>query len=142
MFYVKSKENAPLDTNKRGKGFRGGNNVRREAFYGTSEVLKALQVKFDCGEGSERGRFSKRIRLTTVYLSTKLKGAGNVKTLIWNGKVFDPAWPDPVRPNPAATKAMLQAEYRTRAKRLEKLRINLSTTYGLVLRQCTYYLKL
>ena len=73
------------------------------------------------------------ILLTTAYLSTKLKGSGDVKTSIKNRKVFEPAWPDPVGSNPAATKAVLQAEYRTRAKRVEKLRINLSTTYGLVL---------
>ena len=35
---------------------------------------------------------------------------------------------------------MLQAEYGTRAKRVEKLRINLSMAYGLVLVQCTNYL--
>ena len=40
-----------------------------------------------------------------------------------------------------ATKAMLQAEYETRAKGVEKLRINLSTAYGLVLGQCTDYLR-
>ena len=80
------------------------------------------------------------IRLTTAYLSTKLEGGGDVKTSIQNGKVFDPAWPDPVVLNPAATKAMLQAEYRIRAKRMEKMHINLSTAYGLVLGKCTYYL--
>ena len=37
---------------------------------------------------------------------------------------------------------MLQAEYGTRSKRVEKLRINLSTAYGLVLGQCTDYLQL
>ena len=36
---------------------------------------------------------------------------------------------------------MLQAEYGTRSKRVEKLRINLSTAYGLVLGQCTDYLR-
>ena len=65
---------------------------------------------------------------------------GDVEMLIRNRKVFKLAWPDPVEPNPAATKAMLQAEYGTRAKRVEKLRINLSTAYGLVLRKCTDYL--
>ena len=73
----------------------------------------------------------------TAYLSTKLEGGGDVKMSIRNGKVFDPAWPDPVGPNPAAIKAMLQVEYGMRAKRVEKLRINLSTTYILVLRECT-----
>ena len=47
---------------------------------------------------------------------------------------------DPVGPNPVATKAMLQAEYGTREKRVKKLCINLSTAYGLVLRRCTDYL--
>ena len=36
---------------------------------------------------------------------------------------------------------MLQAEYRTRARRVENIRINLSTAYGLVIGQCTYYLR-
>ena len=81
------------------------------------------------------------IRLTTAYLSMKLKGGSEIETSIRNGKVFEPPWPDPVGPNVAATKAMLQVEYRTRAKRVEKLRINLSTAYGLVLGQCTDYLQ-
>ena len=46
-----------------------------------------------------------------------------------------------VRPNPAATEAMLQAEYGTIAKMVEKLSINPRTAYGLVLGQCTYYLQ-
>ena len=57
-FDVKSKEKTPLDSNKRGKEFSGGNNVQREAFAGTSEALNGLQVKFDCREGNEGGRFS------------------------------------------------------------------------------------
>ena len=36
---------------------------------------------------------------------------------------------------------MLQAEYRTRSNRVEKLRINLSTAYVLVLGHCTYYMR-
>ena len=64
-----------------------------------------------------------------------IKGGGDIETSIGNGKFFEPACPDPVGPNPAATKAMIQAEYRTRAKRVEKLRINLSTGYRLVLGQ-------
>ena len=52
---------------------------------------------------------------------------------IRNGKVFKPAWPDLVRPTPVATKDMLQAEYVTSTKRVEKIRINLSLAYGLVL---------
>ena len=134
-FDVKSEEKAPSNKNKRGKGFGGGNNVRREAFAGTSNALNALQVKFDCREGNEGGQFLECIRLTTAYLITKLEGGGDVKPSIWNGKVFDPAWPEPVGPNPAPTEAMLQAEYGTREKRVEKLHINLSTAYGLVLGQ-------
>ena len=65
--------------------------------------------------------------MTTAYLITKLEGSGDVKMSIWNGKVFDPALPDPVRPNPVATKAMVHARYGTRAKIVGKLRINLST---------------
>ena len=80
------------------------------------------------------------VRLTTAYLGTKLEGGGDVETSIRNGKVFEPPWMDPVGPNPADTKAMLQAEYGTRAKRVEKIWINLSMAYGLVLRQCTDYL--
>ena len=41
----------------------------------------------------------------------------------------------------AATKSMLQAEYGTRAKMMDKLWINLSTAYVLVLGQCTDYLR-
>ena len=69
-----------------------------------------------------------------AYLSTKIEGGGDVKTSIRNGKVFELAWPDPVGPNVAATKAMLQAEYGTRAKRVEKLWIKMISAYGLVLR--------
>ena len=50
---------------------------------------------------------------------------------------WDPAWPDPVGPTPATTNAMLHAKYGTREKKVEKLRINLSTAYFLVLEQCT-----
>ena len=108
---MKSEEKTPPDANKRGKGFGGGNNVWRESFAGTSKVLNLLQVKFDCGEGNKGGRFSECIRLTTAYLGTKLEGGGDIETSIRNGKVFEPAWPDPVGPNPASMKAMLQAEY-------------------------------
>ena len=73
------------------------------------------------------------IRLTTTYLSMEIEGGGGVETPIRNGEVFEPAWPDPVGPNPAATKAMLQAAYGTREKRVENLRINLRSAYGLVL---------
>ena len=54
-FDVKSEEKTPSDANKRGKGFVGGNNIRREDFAGTSEALNALQVKFDCRKGNEGG---------------------------------------------------------------------------------------
>ena len=140
-FNVKIEDKTPSDANNRGKGFGGGNNVWREAFAGTSKAMNALQVKFDCREGNEGGQFLECVRLTTMYLSTKLEGGGDVKTSIQNGKVFEPPWQDPVRPKPAATKAMLQEEYGTRSKRVEKLQINLSTAYGLVLGQCTDYLQ-
>ena len=54
-FGVKNEEKAPSDANKKGKGFDGGNNVRREAFAGTSEAMNVLQVKFYCGEWNEGG---------------------------------------------------------------------------------------
>ena len=138
---MKSEEKTPSEANNRGKGFGGGNIVRRETFAGTSEALNALKVKFDCREGNKGGQFSECIRLTTAYLRTNLEGGGNVETSIRNGKVFKPPWPDPVGPNVASTKAMLQEECGTRAKRVEKLRINLRTAYGLVLGQCTDYLR-
>ena len=81
------------------------------------------------------------IRLITAYLSTKLKGGGDVEMSIRNGKVFEPVWLYPVGPNAAATKAMLWAEYGTRAKRAEKLRINLSRAYALVLGKYMDYLR-
>ena len=76
-----------------------------------------------------------------AYLSRKLEGGGNVNTSIWNGKLFEPAWPDLVGPNPAATKAMLQTEYWTRANRVEELGINLSISYNLLIGKCTEYLR-
>ena len=81
------------------------------------------------------------LQVTTVYLITNLEGDDDVETSIRNGKVLDPAWSDPVVLTPAATKAMLEAEYGTRAKRVEKLCINLSTLYGLVIGQCIEYLR-
>ena len=105
-----------------------------EYFAGTSKALNALQVKFDCREGNEGRRFSNCLRLTTAYLSRKLEGGRDVKTSIRNRKVFELACMDLVGPNPDATKAMLQMGYGTRANRVEKLCINLSTAYGLVLR--------
>ena len=56
-----------------------------------------------------------------------LEGGGDVETSIRNEKVFEPLWPDPVGPNAAAKKAVIQAEYGKRVKRVEKLRINLVT---------------
>ena len=79
---VKSEEKAPLDTNKRGNGFSGRNNVQSKAFSGKSKTMNALQVKFDCGEGNKGGRFLECIWLTTAYLSTKLEGSGEVETSI------------------------------------------------------------
>ena len=46
-FDVKIEKKAPSDANKSGKRFGGRKNVRREYFAGTSEVLNALQVKFN-----------------------------------------------------------------------------------------------
>ena len=111
-----------------------------EALAGTSEALNALQGKFNCGEGNERRRFSECLRLTTAYLSTKIERSGDIETSIRKGRVFEPSWPDPVRPNPESTESVLQAEYMTRSKEVEKLNINLSTAYGLVICQCTDYL--
>ena len=139
---MKNEEKARSDVNKRGKGFCSGNTVQREAFTGTSEALNSLQVKFDCGEGNKGGRFLECLQVTTAYLITKLEGSGDIETSIRNRKAFEPAWTDPVGPNPVATKSMLQAEYSMRAKRVEKLRINLRTAYGLVLGQCTKHLRL
>ena len=62
---MKNEEKALSDANKRGKGFGSGNTVWREDFSGTSEVLNALQIKFDCREGNEGGRFSECLRLKT-----------------------------------------------------------------------------
>ena len=45
-FDIKKEQKAPLEANKRGKGFVSGNNVWREAFAGTSKALNALQVNF------------------------------------------------------------------------------------------------
>ena len=105
---MKNEEKAPLDANKIGKAFGSGNTVRREAFPGTNKEINVLQVKFDCGEENEGGRFTECLGLTTTYLSTKLEGGGDVKMSIRNGKVFEPVWPDLVGLNPAAKKAMLQ----------------------------------
>ena len=105
-----------MDANKRVKVFCSKNTVQREAFSGTSEALDAIQVTFDCGEGNEGRQFSECIQLTTAYLSLKLEGGSGVETSIRHGKFFEPSWPDLVRPNPASTKAMLQAEYWTRSK--------------------------
>ena len=79
--------------------------------------------------------------MKTAYLNINLKGGGDFETSIRNGKVFDPAWPDPVGPTSAATNTMLQAKYGTREKSVDKLCINLSTAYGVVLGKCTYYLR-
>ena len=79
--------------------------------------------------------------MTSAYLITKLNDGGDVETPNRNGEVFEPAWTETVGPTPEATKAMLQAEYGMRAKKVEKLRINLITAYGLVLIQCTNYLQ-
>ena len=77
----------------------------------------------------------------TAYPRTKFKGSGYVKTSIRNGKVFELEWLDLVGPTPTATKAVLQAEYGTREKRVRKICINLKTAYGLVIGKCTNYLQ-
>ena len=59
---------------------------------------------------------------------------------IQNGKVFKPAWPEPTRPTPVSTNAMLQAKYGTRSNRVDKICINMSTSYRLVIGKCTDYL--
>ena len=76
------------------------------------------------------------LRLTKTYLSTKLKEGRYVETSIQNRGVFEPAWSNPTGPNPEAMKAMksmLQAKYVMHVNRVEKLRVNLSTAYRLVL---------
>ena len=140
-FDVKNEKKAPLGSDRKIRGLSSGNTVQSEYFSGTSEVLNALQVNFNCGEGNEGGRFLECLQVTTSYLSMKLEGGGDVDTSIRNRRVFKSAWTDPVGPNPEATKAMLHAEYGTWVKRVEKLWINLSTSYGLVLGHCTYYLR-
>ena len=75
---MKNKEKAPLDANKRVKGFGSRNTARREAFAGSSEAFNTLQVKFDCGEVNERGQFSECLQVTTANLSTKLKDGSGV----------------------------------------------------------------
>ena len=52
---------------------------------------------------------------------------------------MEAVWKELVGPTPKTTKAIVQVEYNTREKRVEKLRINLSTAYGLVLWQCIDY---
>ena len=105
---MKNEEKAPSDTNKKRKGLSSRNIVCREAFSGKSKALNTLQVKFDCRYGNEGRRFLKCLPLATAYLIKNLEcGGDDVKTSICNGKVFEPVWPDPVGPNPAATKAML-----------------------------------
>ena len=64
-FNVKNGEKAPLDANKRGKGFGSGDTLWRERFEGTSEALNALQVKLDCREGNKGGRFSEFLQVKT-----------------------------------------------------------------------------
>ena len=122
---MKNKEKAPSDTNKKGRGLGSRNTVPSKDFSGMSKSLNALQVKFNCREGNEEGRFLEFLRVTTVNLIMKLEGGGDIKTPIRNGKVFEPAWPDSV------------GQYGTREKRVDKLWINLSTSYGLVIGQCT-----
>ena len=51
-------------------------------------MLNALQVKFDCGEGNEGGRFSECVMPMTAYLSTKLKeDEENKRTEVTGGQL-------------------------------------------------------
>ena len=95
---VKNKERAPQGENRKGRGFTSGHAVRREAFTRTIKALSMLQVKFNCGEGNEEGRFLECMRVKIKYLRTKLEFDGNIKTSIRNGEVFKPARPNPVPP--------------------------------------------
>ena len=83
---MKHGEKVLSGANKKRRGFGSRNTVRREYFAGTSKALNALQFNFDCGEGNERGCFSECLQVTTAYLSTKLKGGGDVKMSIQNEK--------------------------------------------------------
>ena len=56
-FDVKNEETAPLDVNKRGKGFVSRNTFLRENISWTSKAMNALQVKLDCREGNEGDDF-------------------------------------------------------------------------------------
>ena len=140
-FDVRNKEKAPSVANRKGRGSTSGNTICRESFTGMSDELNVLQAKFDCGEGNEGGLFLEFLQVTTAYLRMKIKGGEDVETLICNGKSFEPEWPDPVGPTSEATKAMLQEEYGTQVNRVEKLRVNLSTAYGIALGQCTNCLR-
>ena len=73
--------------------------MRRETFVGTVKDLNTFHVRFDCVEVSYGGRLSEFLRLTTSYLSTKIEGSRDNKTLIQNGEVFKPACPNPAGPN-------------------------------------------
>ena len=99
-FDVNNEDKAPSDANKKRRGLGIRNTVWRGGFAGTSESINSLQVKFDCGEGNKGGRFLECLQVTTAYLSTKLEGGDDVKTSIRNGKFFEPAWMDLVRPTP------------------------------------------
>ena len=56
-FDLKNYKKAPSDAKKIGKVFHRGNTVQREDFAGTSKAMNVLQIKFECGEGSDGGRF-------------------------------------------------------------------------------------
>ena len=126
---------------KKGREYVIRHIVQREALVGTSNALNTPRFKFDYRERNEGRRFSECLHLTTAYLSTNLKAGGDVETSIWNIKLFKPAWPNPTVLTEESMKAMLQVEYRTCANRVEKIRVKPSTSYGLVLGQCTYYLR-
>ena len=107
---MNNEDKAPSDANKKRRGLGIRNTVWRGGFAGTSESINSLQVKFDCGEGNEGGRFLECLQVTTAYMRTALEGDSDVEKSIRNGKMFNLAWPDPVGTTSEATKAMLHAE--------------------------------
>ena len=54
---MKNQEKAPLDTNKRVKGFVSGNTVLWEALAGTNEALNPLRSSSTAGKGTRGDDF-------------------------------------------------------------------------------------
>ena len=112
-----------------------------KVLLGRENLSTHYKSSLTVGKGTEGGRFSDFLQVTTAYLIMKLNDDGDVKNPNRNVRVFEPAWTEPVGPTTEATKAMLQAEYGMRSNKVKKLWIKLSTEYGLVLIQCTNYLQ-